>query len=113
MLEDKHPHFTRLPIGSPEGIAAFWQNFLNHEEDMLQLLREGRRAEARELMAGPLLEMDPYVIDVWGFDVLLRNTAYTIFFRSNYSRTYAPFVDAIIAACPPEIHQRWRIIHEP
>ena len=113
ILADEDPHFTQLPIGSPEGISAFWQNFLAHEDEMMQLLRDNRPLDARKLMAGPLLEMDPYAIDVWGFDVLLRNTAYTIFFRSNYSRTYAPFVNAIIAACPPEIHQRWRIIHEP
>lgn len=113
ILADEDPHFTQLPIGSPEGIAAFWQNFLDNEDEMMQLLRDKRPLDARKLMAGPLVEMDPYEIDVWGFDVLLRNTAYTIFFRSNYSRTYVPFIDAIIAACPPEIHKRWRIIREP
>lgn len=113
VLADKHPHFTRLPIGSPEGIAAFWQNFLNHEEDMLQLLREGRRTEARELMAGPLREMDPYADDYFGFSVFLENNEKRLSFRSSYSRTYTPFIDAILAACPPEIRQRWHITRDP
>lgn len=113
ILADEDPHFTQLPIGSPEGIDAFWQNFLAHEDEMMQLLRDNRPLDARKLMAGPLQEMDPYEIDVWGFDVLMRNAAYTIFFRANYSRTYTPLIDAIIAACPPEIRQRWRIIREP
>lgn len=113
ILADEDPHFTQLPIGSPEGIAAFWNNFLAQEDEMMQLLRANRPLDARKLMAGPLVEMDPYEFDVWSFDVLLRNAAYTIFFRANYSRTYTPFIDAIIAACPPEIRQRWHIIREP
>ena len=113
VLEDKHPHFTRLPIGTPEGIAAFWQNFLNHEEDMMQLLRDNRVLDARKLMAGPLEEMDPYENDMWGFDVLLQNSSYTIFFQANYSQTYASFIDSIVAACPPEIRQRWHIVRKP
>lgn len=113
ILTDQDPHFAQLPIGSPEGIAAFWQNFLVHEDEMMQLLRDNRPLDARKLMAGPLEEMDPYEIDVWGFDVLLRNAAYVIFFRANYSRTYTPFIEAIVAACPPEIQQRWRIDREP
>lgn len=113
ILADQDPHFTQMPIGSPEGIAAFWQNFLAREDEMMQLLRDNRPLDARKLMAGPLQEMDPYEIDVWSFDVLMRNAAYTIFFRANFSRTYAPFIDALIAACPQEVHEHWRIIREP
>ena len=113
ILADRDPHFTQMPIGSPEGIAAFWQNFLAKEDEMMQLLRNNRPLDARKLMAGPLQEMDRYEIDVWGFDVSLQNGEYTISFRASYSQTYTPFIDAIIAACPPEIHKRWRIEREP
>lgn len=113
ILANQDPHFTQMPIGSPEGIAAFWQNFLTQENEMMQLLRDNRVLDARKLMAGPLEEMDPYENDMWGFDVLLQNSAYTIFFQANYSQTYTSFIDSIVAACPPAILKRWRIIRAP
>lgn len=113
ILAEEHPHFTQLPVGSKEGIAAFWQNFLHYEEEMMQLLRENRRTDARELMAGPLRKMDPYEGDYFGFDISLKNNVYTIHFRSNFSRTYTPFIDAILAECPDAIRERWRIERAP
>ena len=113
ILAEEHPHFTQMPVGSPEGIAAFWQNFLHYEDEMMQLLRDNRRRDARELMAGPLRAMDPYQGDYFGFDLSLRNNVYTIQFRSNFSLTYSPFIDAILSACPDVIRQHWRIVRKP
>ena len=102
-----------MPVGSPEGIAAFWQNFLHYEDEMMRLLRDNRRLDARELMAGPLRAMDPYKGDYFGFDISLKNNVYTIHFRSDFSLTYTPFIEAILAACPDAIREHWHIERAP
>lgn len=112
ILADQDPHFTQLPIGSPDGIKAFWQNFQDKQYEMMQLIRANRRHDARELALGPLRAMDCYT-DYYGFDLLLRDGMFNLYFTSNYSRTYTPWIDAILAACPEEIRERWHIIREP
>ena len=79
---------------------------------MMQLIRANRRHDARELALGPLRAMDCYT-DYYGFDLLLRDGMFNLYFTSNYSRTYTPWIDAILAACPEEIRERWHIIREP
>jgi len=113
ILDGKHPHFTALPMGTPEAINDFWQLFLAKEEDMMYLLRNDRRSDARALIAGPLNEMDPFDSDYWGFGVSMEKEEYTFSVASKYSRTYTLFVDALLAACPPELHERWHITRNP
>ena len=113
VLADQDPHFTQLPIGSPEGIAAFWQHFLDKQYDIMQLIRSNRRQDAREIALGPLREMDCYTNVYYGFDLTLRDGRFNLYFTSNYSRTYTPWIDAILAACPAEIRERWHIVREP
>lgn len=113
ILADEHPHFTQQSIGSSEVIAAFWENFLVHEDEMMQLLLDGKHTQARDLMRGPLDAADSYHDDYWGFAVDHKSNAYELLFRSSYSRTYTPFVDDILAACPDAIRQRWQITREP
>lgn len=113
ILVEQDSHFTQLPIGSPEGIAAFWQNFLDREYEMMELIRNKRRKDARELALGPLRKMDCYTNVYYGFDLSLRDGMFNLFFSSKYSRTYTPWIDAILAACPAQIRERWNIIREP
>lgn len=112
ILAEQDPHFTQLPVGSPEGIAAFWQNFLQHEDEMMHLLNLNRSADASELMVGPLREMDPYK-ETYGVTVHLRDGQFTLSFWCKYSLTYTAFVQSIIAACPDAIHKHWRIVCDP
>ena len=102
-----------MPIGSPEGIAAFWQNFLDHEEEMIRLLNLGRQTDAFELMVVPLREMDPYHEYSYGVAVRLADGQFTLSFWCKYSRTYTAFVQDILAACPDAVRKRWRIICDP
>ncbi len=113
ILEDKHPHFTAQPIGTPEGIAAFWQEFLANEQELQRLIDNGNIQQARDLMSAPLRAMDPYQDDHWAYNIRFRDNAYTLTFANLHSRTYTPWIDAILAACPPEVHKRWRIIRKP
>ena len=113
ILGNEHPHFCQLPIGSPEVITSYWQNFLAHEDEMMQLLLNGKHTQARDLMREPLDTADPYHDDCWAFAVEYKNSAYMLHFRSDYSQTYTPFVDKILAACPDAIRQRWHITRDP
>ena len=113
ILAQRHPHFTPLPVGSPEGIAAFWQKFLEQEEAMMQLLRDKRRMDARALIADPINAMDPYEDDYFSFDVVLENNEFAFYLGANFSRTYTPFIAAIAAACPEEIRSRWKVVCKP
>lgn len=112
ILADQDPHFTQMPIGSPDGINAFWQNFQDKQYEMMQLIRANRRHDARELALGPLREMDCYQNDFYGFDVMVRDGQFTLHLHGIYSRTYTPWIDAILAACPAEIRANWHIISE-
>ena len=113
ILADQDPHFTQLPIGSPEGIAAFWQNFLDHEEEMMRLLNLDRHTDASELMVVPLREMDPYHEYTYGVVVRLADGQFTLSFWCKYSRTYTAFVQEILAACPDAVRKHWRIVCDP
>lgn len=112
ILAEQDSHFTQMPIGSPDGINAFWQNFQDKQFEMMQLIRSNRRHDARELALGPLREMDCYRNDFYGFDVMVRDGQFTLYLHGIYSRTYTPWVDAILAACPEEIRANWHIISE-
>ncbi len=113
ILSEKHPHFTQLPIGSPEGIAAFWQEFLVNEDKLKRLIDNDNVHQANDLMSAPLRVMDIYHDDFWGYHIRFHDNAYSLTLTGLYSRTYTPWLDAVLAACPPEIHQRWRIIRDP
>lgn len=113
ILADQDPHFTQLPIGSPEGIAAFWQNFLDQQYEIMQLIRSNRGHDACEHVLGPLREMECYKNVYYGFDVTLCDGMFTLYFRSNFSRTYTPWIDAILAVCPAKVRAHWNIIRDP
>lgn len=113
ILAEQDPHFTPLPIGSPEGIAEFWRYFLDKEEELQHLLRNGRLAEANELMCSPLAAMDIYEDDYWDYGIQFKDNHYQLIFINCFSRTYPPFIDALLTACPPEIRERWQIIRDP
>lgn len=113
ILTERDTHFTHLPIGSPEGIAAFWKNFLAHKDELMRLLNTDDRTKANKILSDLLREMDHYWETDYGFDILMKDNAYTLYFRCAYSRTYTPFVHEIIAACPDAIRKRWHIICDP
>lgn len=113
ILADQHPHFISLPIGSPEETAEFWRVFLENEQEMQHLIDEDKRQAAVDLYLPLLKKADVYEDDYWGHSIDFLEGHYRFVLRSNYSRTYTPWIAAIIAACPPELHERWQIIHEP
>ena len=113
ILADQHPHFTALPIGDAEKIAAFWQGFLDHENELKSLIETEQNAKAFALIRDPLLQQDLYEGDYWIWGLRWKDDAWQFSLTGNYSRTYCPWVEQILAACPPELHQRWRIVREP
>ena len=113
ILAEQHPHFTVLPIGTPEGVGEFWRSFLKNEQEILFLLGEKKLQEAGDLIFAPLRAMDPYEDDYWFNGLRLDGSVWELTLSSCYSRTYTPWIDALMAACPPEVHRRWHIIRKP
>ena len=113
ILAEEHPHFTAFPMGSPEQFAEYWRYFLEKEDEIQTLLRSGHLAEANDIIFSPLVAMDVYEDDYWAHGIQFKNNCYQLQLISGYSRTYTPFIDALLAACPPEIGDRWHIIRTP
>lgn len=112
ILAAQHPHFTALTIGDAEKIAAFWQGFLEHENELKSLIETDRKKEARDLIYPPLQQQDLYEGDYWGWGLSWKDDAWQFTLNGQFSRTYCPWVEQILAACPQELHERWRIVSE-
>lgn len=113
ILADQHPHFTAMPIGDAEKIAAFWQGFLEHEDELKAFIETEQAAKAFNLIRAPLQQQDPYEEDYWIWGLYWKNDTWQFNLSGAYSRTYCPWVEQVLAACPPELHERWHITSEP
>lgn len=113
ILSEEDPHFTAFSIGDAEAIAAFWQTFLDKENDILQLLVLNNGYEAMELIHDALNRTDPEDKENITYYLKQTHTGNRLYFGARFSRTNNLLIDQLLAACPPEIHQRWQIIREP
>lgn len=113
ILADQDPHFTALPIGDGEAIKAFWKTFLDKENDILQLLVLDDAHAAMSLIRDALNRTDPKDIETITYFLKQTHSENRLYFGARFSRTSNALIDQILAACPPEIHDRWHIIREP
>ncbi len=113
ILAEKHPQFSVITASTPQLLSAFWQFFLDNEEQMVSLLRMDRRPEASHMLCGRLAAIDPNGQERLLYDIRLEGDEYQFILHARYSATDNALIDQLLAACPPEIRQRWRIIREP
>lgn len=112
ILADEDPHFTPLPIGDPEAISAFWQTFLEKENDILQLLVLGDGHGAMSLIKAALEHTDPDDVETLTYYLKQTHSENRLYFGARFSRTNNALIDQLLAACPQEVHKRWHIIRE-
>lgn len=112
ILEDRHPHFTALPIGDAKAIEAFWQFFLAHEEEILSQLRLDQRGEVFDQIKELLEATDPDDLETMTYYIKQTPDENRLYFGARYSLTNNALIDQLLAACPPELHKRWHIIRE-
>lgn len=113
ILANQHPHFNVLTSSTPELLAAFWQYFLEIEDQLVFLLRMDRRGEASNMLLGHLAAIDPNDQEQLLYDVRLEGDTYQFILHARYSDTDNALLDQLFAACPPDLHTRWQIIRKP
>ncbi|MBQ2953259.1 MAG: hypothetical protein IJE07_06845 [Clostridia bacterium] len=110
MLDGTHPHFT-AKTPDPEDIAAYWTWFVGEEQEMRRLLiREGTQAcFTHQLAAFQPLAPEPAQIDMMTHGFILHDGQPEIHLYANHSRTYEALIDALLAACPPQVREHWTL----
>lgn len=110
MLEGTHPHFTaKEPDG--EAIAAYWAWFAENEKELRRtLIRQGpHTCHNMQREAFSSLVPEPDNIDMMGHDFVLVDGKPEMHFYALHSRNYQALIDALVAACPPEITRQWKL----
>lgn len=113
ILDRCHPHFT-AKAPDPSAIAAYWSWFAGEERTLRRLISEGNGAcvDYQRSHFNPLCP-EPSNIDIIGVGFRMTNGQAELHFCAYYSRTYEALIDALIAACPPEVTAHWLITREP
>jgi len=117
LLNGTHPHFTAHQPNFP-AIHAYWHWFVSNEPQLREAIvsRDDNTFRRLENPHFDLLCPEPSNIDVMFRRVRMLQGRPTITFDDNYSQNYAALIDALIAACPPEVTEHWtidRVIRSP
>lgn len=114
LLEGRHPHFTVIPA-DPEKLRRYWNFFLQEEDALRSRLKVNGPADClayQRRMFSSVCPADSEV-DRLGVDFEMVDGKPCIHLSARYSRTGEPFLQALIAACPPGLAERWAIDFRP
>lgn len=112
ILDGTHIHF--FPREVPPGLPAdFWAWFRTQESTFQALLDKGDPEGCTSILAGHINELVPDEEDTMTAGFEGTDGQPEIVLTACYSRSYARMIDAIAAACPDDIRERWRITLRP
>lgn len=106
LLDRTHIHFYARPV--PPGLPAdFWRWFREKEAEFQPLLDKGDADSCGNMLAEHINTLVPDEEDQMYATIELKGGKPEIILTACYSRSYAAMIEAIIAACPTDIHDRW------
>lgn len=112
LLEGTHIHFCPREV-PPTLPADFWVWFREQEPSFQPLLDKNDSEACTQILADHINDLVPDPEDVMTAVIELEDGKPEIILTACYSRSYAAMIDAIAAACPADIRERWRITLQP
>lgn len=114
VLAGTHPHFS-AKVPDQKKIADYWAWFVREEKELLRLMADeapGKTYDLNHPHFNPMTPEPDHIDRMYvGFDI--RDGQPVLTLKACYSRNYDALIDALIAACPPEILSRWKIERMP
>ena len=112
ILDGTHIHF--FPREVPPGLPAdFWAWFREQEPVFQPLLEKNDVDACGHMLAEHINALVPDPEDMMTATIELKDGKPEIVLTACYSRSYAAMIDAIAAACPADIRERWIITLQP
>ena len=112
ILDGTHIHFNVRPV-KPQLAQDFWAWFREKEAEFQPLLEKGDADSCGTMLADHINTLVPDEEDMMNATIELQDGQPTIILTACYSRSYAAMIDAIAAACPEDLSQRWKLIIHP
>lgn len=112
ILDGTHIHFFPREV-APSLPADFWTWFRTQEPTFQPLLDKNDPDACGQILADHINTLVPDPEDMMTATIELKDGQPEIVLTACYSRSYAAMIEAIAAACPADIRQRWIITLQP
>lgn len=112
ILDGTHIHFYPREV-SPTLPADFWIWFREQEPSFQPMLEENDAEACTQILANHINDLVPDPEDLMNATIELNDGKPEIVLTACYSRSYAAMIEAIAAACPADIRERWIITLQP
>lgn len=112
ILDGTHIHFFPREV-APSLPADFWTWFCTQEPTFQPLLDKDDPDACGQILADHINTLVPDPEDMMTATIELKDGKPEIILTACYSRSYGAMIEAIAAACPADIRQRWIITLQP